>query len=227
MANDSLEEKPLAPAAARRLAIIDEAAPSPKLKAEEHRWRHGTCIKCCGCVSALLLVLAVIILVLAFTVCHVKDPVLKMESVNINGLDGITNLTGGAPAKNLTVVVGVAVRNPNAASFRFSNASTAVYYDGVVVGEGRNPPGVAKARRTLHMNITVYVMVDIILGVSSLSEDLRSGVLPVRSYTEVPGKVKILKIVKKHAVVKMNCTMNVNIETHRIQDQDCKRTVSF
>ncbi|KAL6986329.1 hypothetical protein U1Q18_019696 [Sarracenia purpurea var. burkii] len=220
--------KPLAPAA-KRISIDDDYyAAYVSISTElRHQHRPKNCVKCCGCIAALILIQAVIVLVLIFTVFHVKDPVLKMNSVKIQGLDLINGATL-RPGANLTVTADVSVKNPNIASFKFSNATTTtVYYDGVVVGEGRNPPGVAKARRTLRRNVTIDVMLERILVVPRLRSDLSFGALNISSFTSVSGRVKILKIFKKHVVVKMNCTMTVNVTSQAIQDQNCRPSVSI
>ena len=140
-----LQLKPLAPAAHR--ISIDEADRALSMALRRH--------KCCGCAAALVLIQAVVVLILIFTVFQVKDPVLRMNSFKMDGLD-LSNPNSG---RNLTVPADVSVKNRNVASFKFTNATlTTIYYDGVAVGEGRTPPGVARARRTLRLNVTIDVM---------------------------------------------------------------------
>ncbi|KAG6424182.1 hypothetical protein SASPL_114595 [Salvia splendens] len=73
------------------------------------------------------------------TIFHVKHPSLEIFSVKIDGLNSISN-------NNPTLVAGVSIKNPNAASFKFHEAATEVYYDGALVGEGRAAPGEAGHR---------------------------------------------------------------------------------
>ncbi|CAI9094197.1 OLC1v1029891C1 [Oldenlandia corymbosa var. corymbosa] len=234
------QEKPLAPASQHRVLDIElekdddhrvwSTEEMKKKKKKKNRENiNSKCIKWCGCITALLLILAVVALVLKFTVLHIKDPVLKVNSVTIQGLK-----VGGAlgsnpllPGTNLTLISDVSVKNPNFASFKFDNTTTSVYYGGKIVGEALTPAGIAKARKTVRLNVTVDVLVDQIWTVPRLGSDLLAGVLPVSSYTKISGKVKILKIVKKGVVVRMNCTMNIDIRSQSITDQNCKRHVSF
>lgn len=190
-----------------------------------HR-HHGKCIKCCGCCTAILLVMAVTVIVLAFTVFHVKDPTIKMNAITIEGLSflGSGNIN---PNLNLTLVSDLSVKNPNAASFKFNEASTSLFYDGKVVGEAMIPAGNARARRTLQLNVTVDVMMEKLLGVARLKSDLVTGELPVGIFSIIPGKVKLLRIVKKSATVKMNCTMSFNILRQDIEHLDCLRKISL
>ncbi|KAL7188992.1 hypothetical protein ACSBR1_038789 [Camellia fascicularis] len=211
--------KPLAPSS-HPIIFEDDHAISMELK--KHRSRKF--IKCCGCIAALVIILSVTLLVLIFTVLQVKEPEMKMNSVMIQGLDRISQATLNHTT-NLTVIVDVSVKNPNVASFKFTNTTTSIYYGGMVVGEGRNPPGIAKARRTLRMNVTIDVILEKVLGVERFSSDWSLRTLPMSSYTMVDGRVKIIGVFKKHVVVKMNCTMTVNITSRGIQDQNCKHSV--
>ncbi|CAL5360139.1 unnamed protein product [Camellia sinensis] len=206
--------KPLAPSS-HRIIFEDDHAISTELK----KHRSLKFIKCCGCIVALVLILSVTLLVLIFTVLKVKEPEMKMNSMMVQGLDRVN------PTTNLTVIVDVSVKNPNVASFKFTNSTTSIYYGGMVVGEGRNPPGIAKARRTLRMNVTIDVILEKVVGVERFSSDWSSRTLLMSSYTMVDGRVKIIGVFKKHVVVKMNCTMTVNITSRGIQDQNCKHSV--
>ncbi|KAK9276334.1 hypothetical protein L1049_005866 [Liquidambar formosana] len=210
--------KPLAPAAYWISSDGGEA-----MSVQIHKLRQRKYIKCCGCITALLLILVVIVLILMFTVFHIKNPDIKMNAINFQRL-GLQTLTSG---ENVTVVADVSIKNPNVATFRFSNITTTVYYDSVVVGEARLPPGRAKARRTLRMNVTVDIVTAQILAIPSLPSDLRSGALSMRSYTKIGGRVKILNIFKKYVVVELNCTVTVNTTSQAIKDQKCNPRVSL
>ncbi|CAK9141946.1 unnamed protein product [Ilex paraguariensis] len=216
--------RPLAPAFHRINVVVVDEDDAISMELKSHH-RHRKYIKCCGCITALMLIQAVIILVLVFTVFRVKNPVMKINSMKMEGLD-VVNMTNLPSGTNLTVLADVSVKNPNVASFKFNNVTTSLYYDGKVVGEARTPPGHASAGRTIRMNVTVDVMLGRILAVPRLSGDLVSGLLPVSSYTSIGGRVKILKIIKRNVVVEMNCTMTVNIRSQEVQDQSCKQKIS-
>ncbi|KAJ7944979.1 Late embryogenesis abundant protein [Quillaja saponaria] len=198
--------KPLAPSSFHLRSDEGEA-----IILKKQQLRRRRCIQCCGCVTALFLILAVTFIVLLFTVFHVKEPVLRMNRVDI------VNVT----TNNITVIAQVSVKNSNAASFKFSNTTTTIYHNGTVVGEGKTPPGIAKARRTLRINVTVEIMPEKILATGGLSKEA----LNMSSYTRIDGKVKILNIVKKKVVVKMNCTMEYNITNQEIQTQYCQNHI--
>lgn len=216
--------RPLAPAADRPSSDDDEVALTLK------KLRRRKFVRCCGCVTVLLLIQAVVIIILVLTVFRVKDPIIKMNGVTVTKLDLINNNGTNPmprPGSNMTLIADVSVKNPNVASFKYSNTSTTLYYHGTMVGEARGPPGRAKAQRTMRMNITVDIIADQILASPNLNADLTSGVLTMSSYSRIGGRVNILNIIKKHVTVRMNCSMTVNISSQAIQNQVCKRKVDL
>ncbi|KAB1219515.1 hypothetical protein CJ030_MR3G012311 [Morella rubra] len=211
---------PLAPATFRN-SIDDDETSLPIRKIKRKR-----CIKCCGCIAALMAIQAVVIVILIFTVFRGKDPIIKMNGVTITRLELINN-TIPKPGVNMSLTADVSVKNPNVASFKYRNTTTTLFYHGAVVGEARVPPGQAKPRRTMQMNISVDIITDRLLSSPNLQADVESGLLTMSSYSKIPGRVKMLSIIKKHVVVKMNCTMTVNISSRAIQNQKCKRKVNL
>ncbi|KAK7843326.1 late embryogenesis abundant protein At1g64065 [Quercus suber] len=206
--------KPLAPAGYQTSSSGEE-----KILPKHLKFHHRKCIKCFGCFTALLLIIAVIMLVLAFTVFHIRDPMVMMNALTLTNL----NLPNGNLRQdfNVTLIADVSVKNPNAATFRYDNSTTTIYYHGAVVGEARIPSGKAKARRTVRMNMTVDIIPSKVLAVQNMSSDLISRQLNVSSYTKITGRVKVLNIVNKHVVVAMNCTITYNLSSQAIPHQNC------
>ncbi|XP_073136259.1 uncharacterized protein [Henckelia pumila] len=213
------QEKPLA----TETDPIDVEESNPPFSADRTsrpRWR---CIICCGCCAAILLILAMLVLILMFTVFRVKDPILRMNSMKVRGL----NLLGNAslrPDMNLTVEADVLVKNPNYAPFKFSKVTTSVHYDTFVIGEFVSPAGRAEARKSVRTNVTIIIMVDKVSQVPRFRGDLGEGILPVSTFTGIRGKVKVTDVFKKSIFVQMNCTMNWNLSSLAIQNRNCKST---
>ncbi|KAJ7951224.1 Late embryogenesis abundant protein, partial [Quillaja saponaria] len=179
---------------------------------------------CCGCLTAFLVILAVVIVILIFTVFKIKKPVIKVNSFNITKLELINNNTLPKPGVNISVIADVSVKNPNSASFKFrSNNATYLYYHGTVVGEAQVPSGKAKARRTFSLNITVDIIPDKLMSSPNLQADFNSGLLTVTTFSRIPGRAKVLNIISKHVVVKLNCTAVVNISSQALQTLKCKK----
>ncbi|XP_030955725.1 late embryogenesis abundant protein At1g64065-like [Quercus lobata] len=206
--------KPLAPTGYQTSSSDEE-----KFLPKHLKYHHRKCIKCFGCFTALLLIIAVIMLVLAFTVFHIRDPMVRMNGLTLTNLN-LSNETLRQDF-NVTLIADVSVKNPNAATFRYDNSTTTIYYHDAVVGEARIPSGKAKARRTVRMNMTVDIIASKVLAVQNISSVLISGQLNVSSYTKITGRVKVLNIVNKHVVVTMNCTVTYNFLSQGIQYQDC------
>ncbi|XP_040940176.1 uncharacterized protein [Gossypium hirsutum] len=149
----------------------DDEALSMEMQLRKRRY-----IQCCGCIAALFLILAVVVLVLSFTVFRIGDPLIRLNSLTIQSLDISTN--GSLKTRvNLTLLVDVSVKNPNAATFKFDNCSTTIYYGGRVVGEGVHFQEKIKPRRTLRRNVTVAID-------------------PVK-FVEVPGFITDLMVAKR------------------------------
>lgn len=218
--------QPLAPAAnghSHRVDVENGNRSPPSMDDKARRRRK--CIKCCGCCSVVTLIIILVIVILALTVFRVKDPTVRMDSIQIDGLSSLTTRTLN-PNVNLTLFAALSVKNPNAASFRFDQATMSLIYDGRTVGEAQLPPGNARARRTLKLNVTVVVMVQNLISVPRLTGDLAAGDLPVGVTTTIHGRAKVL-IIKKSATVRMNCTMSFDLSSQDIQNLDCERRVSL
>lgn len=213
--------RPLAPASERQSSDEEEAA--LYLKGDSKR----RCIKCCGFITAVLLLQAIVIVVLIFTIFKPKDPVIRLNGVTVDKLE-LVNGTTPKPGSNMTLTADVSVKNPNYAAFKYENTSTSLFYHGMLVGEVHSPPGKSKARRTMRMNVTIDFIVDKLLSQPALlKSDVVSGLLPMTTYTKVGGRVNMMNIFKRHVVVKMNCTVAANITSRTIQDQKCKRKVKL
>ncbi|XP_047965761.1 uncharacterized protein LOC125210239 [Salvia hispanica] len=184
--------------------------------------RRQRCLKCCGCSAALLLILAVTILILMLTIFNVKHPTLEITSVKIDGLDSLSNDTNNNNNNtNPTLAAGVSIKNPNAASFKFHEAATEVYFDGTLVGEGRAPAGEAGPRRTRRVDVLVDLVVGRLVGVSRFESDFERGGLEISVYTRVKGVVKVTNVIKRSFVVNITCGMNVDLRSKVVQDRSC------
>ncbi|KAG7013763.1 Late embryogenesis abundant protein, partial [Cucurbita argyrosperma subsp. argyrosperma] len=178
----------------------------------------------CFIIGLLIILSVIVILILMFTLFQVKDPIIQMNKISITKLELINGVIP-KPGSNVSLTADVSVKNPNVASFKYSNTTTTLYINETVIGEARGPPGQAKARRTVQMNLTINIVVDRLL--LNLNSDMSSGKLRLRSFSRVPGRVKLLHILRRNIVVKMNCTSTINIFNKSIEDQNCKRKVKI
>lgn len=220
------QEHPLAPEA-HRIAIHDNNASSlPSAEESKKKRNRKRCLQCCGCTTVVLAILGVIILVLMLTVFKVKDPKVNLNYVTIRGLESVNPLNL-VPNTNLTLIADVSVKNPNAAAFKFKNATTSIYYEDVLIGEARNPQGNAKAQKTFRMKITMDFLLEKIVRVPRLLADLTAGTMPVSTQTNIKGRVEIINIIKKTVGVKLDCTLTVILANETVVDQKCKRYLAL
>ncbi|XP_050377683.1 uncharacterized protein LOC126794928 [Argentina anserina] len=214
----SEQVKPLAPTSRYNVRShdLEDDVSSLHIKVSQRKY-----VQCCGLAAAMFLILAVIAIVLGFTVFHVRGPKITMNGVKIGQL---TNANGSLQTGNITLMADVSIKNPNVASFKYENTTTLVYFHGTEVGEGRSPAGVAKARRTMSMNVTVDIFPAKILAQPEFAKESAAGALTMTSFTRVHGKVKVV-MVKRNIVVELNCTMTYNITSGDTQGDKCKRRV--
>ncbi|KAL5701267.1 hypothetical protein ACHQM5_026621 [Ranunculus cassubicifolius] len=191
------------------------------IKSEKQTRRRRKIIICFGCSMAGILILSVLILVLMLTIFHIKDPEIKMNRVTIPQL----TLTGNIPP-TIDLLGEFSVKNPNIASFKYNNSTTFLYYNGNTVGEAHIPQGLAKARRTQNLTLSMEIVTAKVLADPKFTSEFSSGVLTVSTFTKMDGRVRIIKIIKKHVVVKTNCSITVNITSQSIVEQKCKQKVS-
>ncbi|XP_022147195.1 late embryogenesis abundant protein At1g64065 [Momordica charantia] len=141
-------------------------------------------------------------------------------------MNGIS-LAGAIPEpgskSTVSLTADVSVKNPNTAMFKYSNTTTTLYIGETVVGEARGPSGQARPHRTARMNITVNIIAELLLSNINVS----AGTLQLRSFSRIPGRVKMLHFIRKHIVVKMNCTVVINVLSRSIEDQKCMKRVKL
>ena len=212
--------KPLATASPTvHPAATDGGARDGEIATDSKRWRSAQYLRkrrcalwCCGCCGATVVLLGIAALVLALTVFKVRDPVLTMNGVTLEGVDGDLG-TAGRPAVsvNATLSADISVKNPNVASFRFGRSETDFHYAGETVGVAYAPPGEVGAGRTVRMNITLDVLADRISPNVNATDLIFGQDYNLTSYTEIAGRVSVLGIYKRDLDIKMNCSITLEV----------------
>lgn len=235
------QAKPLAPGASLRKTAPDTAASGDLggdvevARPHKPSKRRRYAVRCCACCGATVVVLGLVVLILALTVFKVKDPVMTMNSVAVEGVDVGLGEQNRPLSINATVTADLSIKNPNAASFRFRNSTTEFYFQGQTVGLAYAPSGTAKAHRTVRMNVTVDVFADRVMAAAAAYPNVTLGALlgnvvsiDLRSYTAVSGRVSVWGIYKRNLDVRMNCTMTLEYVMSVRQDitnKVCKAAV--
>jgi hypothetical protein len=175
--------------------------------------RKRQCVLCCcGCCVLTVVILGFIILILALTVFKVKDPRFTMNSVYLTAL-GTGAGTGLADpvAVNATFTADVSIKNPNIASFHFSQSATEVYYREQTISVAYMPEGRLGARRTARMNMTVDILGDRLARMLNVTGLVLGQEYDLTTYTEMNGTAKVLGIYKKELEIRMNCSMTLEV----------------
>ncbi|KQK04708.1 uncharacterized protein LOC100837247 [Brachypodium distachyon] len=165
--------------------------------AGQHRRRVLLRRACCA-LAAVTATGAVAILALSLTVLKVRDPSLTMSSLAVDRfrVSFLPQLR-----INATLSAALLIGNPNYESMRFGASTTEIFLldahadaDGVVVGVGSAPPGLASARGESEVRAAVDVFVDRVLAPEVVREVLLGGRGEVRlaSRTAVDGRISVL-----------------------------------
>jgi LEA14-like dessication related protein len=161
------------------------------------------------------LLFIVILIVLAFTVYNVKEPEVRMNGVTL--ISG--NFSG--TSNNVTIFADMSVKNTNSFTFRYGVVNTSVFYNGIEIGEGINPPGKAKAQRTSRFNVSLSINPQKLVDNQAWIIDIRDHQgLNFSTYTRMSGKVKILNMFKRKVGVELNCTSQYNVSSLAITRGD-------
>ncbi|XAR70244.1 hypothetical protein NMG60_11027032 [Bertholletia excelsa] len=175
--------------------------------------------KCFVHILVCFVIFCIALLIFASVVHRVKSPRLELTSVAVKNL---RQATSPAPSLNATLTAEVRVSNKNFGPFKFENGSVAVFCEDVTIGISKLRKGVAKARKTEKVTVSVEVKTNGLLGQNqNFSRDLDLGVLRLRSHAKVTGRVHVLKIFDKERSSEVICDFSVNTTSKSVQDLEC------
>ncbi|GJN07140.1 hypothetical protein PR202_ga24942 [Eleusine coracana subsp. coracana] len=188
--------------------------------------RRRLCI--CGLVTlAILTALAITILTLSLTLFRVRDPTTHLQSTRLTGVaPRVVTLPTPSIQLNVTLLLTVAVHNPNAASFSYLSGHTDLTYRGAHVGSAEIDPGRIPSRGDGEVTLALTVQADRILAgdLGQLVDDVvGTGAMPLEANTRIPGKVSILGgIIKRRAVAYSDCKFVFGVAEMKVRSQECQ-----
>ncbi|XP_026427803.1 late embryogenesis abundant protein At1g64065-like [Papaver somniferum] len=205
----------------RSLSATNGRFNSQENEANAKGWKHRRkkYVKCCGFCTVTVLILVAVFLALLFTL-FLRDPEIKTNKLTVVKLKSDLKF-------NVSLIADVSMKNPNAATFKYGNSTTVLYYKGNQIGEIPIPPGKAKPRRTQQMDLPFELDTAKLYTTPGIQSDAVSGVLDMTTKTRVVGKMKIFGITNNNIVVKMDCKMRFNLTSLSILDQKCKTKSSI
>ncbi|KAK4255360.1 hypothetical protein QN277_008369 [Acacia crassicarpa] len=162
-------------------------------------------LKICLAVSMVFLVLlAAVIVTLAFTIFKPKDPEISVKTMGFPLSPGLTG--------NVTVNMTVTIVNRNYASFTYENSNGQVNFEDVLLGEVPMETRSIPARTTVNFNTSADLMIGkLIKDPKFLVQVVANGTVVLRSTAILPGKVTALKIFKKKATVYNTCDIPIHV----------------
>ncbi|XP_062196992.1 uncharacterized protein LOC133899959 [Phragmites australis] len=186
--------------------------------------RRRRCLCVCLLVTlAVLLALAITLLVLFLTVLRVRDPATRLVSTRLAGVAPRLTFPLVSLQLNVTLLLTVAVHNPNPASFSYASGHTDLTYRGSKVGEAEADPGRIPSKGDGEVRLALTVQADrLVADVAQLLADVESGSVPMESSTRIPGRVTILGLFKRRAVAYSDCRFVFGVAEMRMRSQECR-----
>ncbi|CAL5407874.1 unnamed protein product [Camellia sinensis] len=155
-------------------------------------------------------------IVFGLTIMKVKTPKFRVRSATFETI----NVT--SPSFHMKMYAEIGVKNPNFGPYKFHNTTVNFYYGETLFGSANIPKSKAGLKTTKKFNVTVDLIAPTSLASNSqFANEVSSGLLPLRSQSNLSGKVELMLIMKKKKSIQMNCTMDVNIKSQQLQDLNC------
>lgn len=169
-----------------------------------------------------LIGVAIVMVILGFTVFKPKHAVTKVDSIGLKDVKVSLDVLRVSVHLNLTLDVDVSVKNPNRAGFKYGTGSALLKYRGETVGEASIPAGDISPGETIGVNLTLAILADRLLSNSNAYSDVASGTLPLNTYTVMSGRVYILKVIKHHLVSYTSCDLIIKVFNRTVSNSVCK-----
>nr|CAD1817445.1 unnamed protein product [Ananas comosus var. bracteatus] len=204
-------------------AAAPASSPPPPNPGKPRPGKRGRRCRCCLlCVAVGVAALGVLALVLALTLFRVRDPVTEIVSTRVSGIAPRVSLPAASIQLNVTLDLLVRVYNPNRAAFAHGVGRSALSYRGAAVGDAAVEPGRIPSHGTGLVRLTLTVEADRFAAqLGNLLGDVLAGQIPLDSETVIPGRVTILGFIKRHAVARSECHVDVGIPDLAVRSQNC------
>lgn len=209
---------------------LEQAKLVPSVGADERGasgLRRPKCTKPVIIFAAIFFTIVAIVLILMFTIFHIKRPIVQLSGVKIASLNILNNNSPERQLINLSLVVDFSVKNPNMGSFKFSNATTRLTYENVLVGEGVARGSEALPHKTVQMSIPLGVQVDRMVRVRQFSNDVLLSLISFNIDTRVQGEVQIKSITRRILTVNVRCSFFVSLREGVVQLLTCDQGRSY
>ncbi|XP_023515526.1 uncharacterized protein LOC111779657 [Cucurbita pepo subsp. pepo] len=176
-------------------------------------YRHRRLLRLCALYSVAFLLLSAVVFLL-----FPSDPSLQLVRLKLNGVN-VRLLP--AVVLDLSFSASVRVRNKNFFSLDYNYLGVSVGYRGRRLGFVSSDGGRVSARGSSYVNATLDLNgLQIIHDVFFLLEDLRKGIIPFDTETEVEGSMGLF-FIKFPIKATVSCEVLVDTNSQTIEHQDC------
>lgn len=127
---------------------------------------------------------------------------------------------------NVTLGMIITIRNPNYGSFQYINSTSYVKFHDTVVAEVPIEAELVPARSQINVNTSADFMVAKLINDPNFLSDVLGGTLNFTSTIALPGKARMLNIIKLKATSYSTCDISVNISSRNV-DTNCKSKIKL
>ncbi|KAI4365585.1 hypothetical protein MLD38_021556 [Melastoma candidum] len=193
-----------------------------KEDAEVRSHRRRCCLVVIGVSLLLLLLFFVVVLALALTVFRRRDPEIQLLSATLDGISPQITFPALQVQLNVTLNLVLLLKNRNHVTFRHGSGQSVLIYRGRQVGEAEMPPGTVPAMKSTTVNSKLVLQMEkMAADMGNVVSDVLAGKIVMSSNTTIPGRITVLKIIRKHVVTTSECQFVIGIPSMKIQSQDC------
>ncbi|KAK1426735.1 hypothetical protein QVD17_15414 [Tagetes erecta] len=186
----------------------------------KQKQKRRRCIIIWSSIIGVILTIALIILILSLTVFKAKKPVITVNSVALQDLDFSINPLLLRVSLNLSLALGVTVKNPNKVSISYQNSSATLRYRGKDIGDVPIPAGKIGSDGTERLNLTVTIFADRLVTDTEIYGDILGGNLPISTYTRIKARVRVV-VFRVHVTSTSSCDVNIDIRNRSVANQTC------
>ncbi|KAL1325033.1 hypothetical protein HN51_035127 [Arachis hypogaea] len=167
--------------------------------------------------SIFLIVVVTIILAISLTILKPKDPDI---SVHPYGLENFQIIQPNVTAVPLGMVITIV--NPNYGTFNYKNTTGYLSYHDINVAKAVVVSGSVPARGLFNITTVAGIMTQKLMDDTQFWSDIEVGTLNFEATITLPGKVTMLKIFKKKALVHVACDLSFKLNLSSIHtDSSC------
>lgn len=170
-------------------------------------------------IAAFIVLQTIVILVFALVIMRFKSPKFRLRDASFSTFE-VGNATN--PSINLVMEAQFRIKNPNFGKFKYEDGTVEFGYRGSVIGQAFIDNGRVRLKSTKKVSATVDMSSMRLSNKSDeLGSDISGGVLKLTAYSELKGKMQVMKVIKKKKFAKLNCTMDVQISTRTVKNLNC------